>query len=108
MLNYQRHLFQERQIHSVTSNTRADARAFLDFVGKHHITVTTPEYPLDQADRALSDLSAGRISGAAVLLCSEASARQVPHQCGSQRPGPSAAGAVRWVPAGCRCVAVAN
>ena len=67
-LNYQRHLFQERQIRSVTSNTRADARAFLDFAGEHHITVTTPEYPLDQADRALSDLSAGRISGAAVLL----------------------------------------
>src|SRR6201992_1836368 len=67
-LNYQRHLFQERQLRSVTSNTRADARAFLDFVGEHHITVTTPEYRLDQADRALSDLSAGRISGAAVLL----------------------------------------
>jgi alcohol dehydrogenase, propanol-preferring len=67
-LNYQRHLFQERQIRSVTSNTRADARAFLDFAGKHHITVTTPEYPLSQANRALSDLSAGRISGAAVLL----------------------------------------
>jgi propanol-preferring alcohol dehydrogenase len=67
-LNYQRHLFQERQVRSVTSNTRADARAFLDFAGKHHIEVTTPEYPLDQADRALSDLSAGRIAGAAVLL----------------------------------------
>ena len=67
-LNYQRHLFQERQIRSVTSNTRADARAFLDFVAEHHVTVTTPEYPLSQADRALSDLSAGRISGAAVLL----------------------------------------
>jgi propanol-preferring alcohol dehydrogenase len=67
-LNYQRHLFQERQIRSVTSNTRADARAFLDFVAEHHIAVTTPEYPLSQADRALSDLSAGRISGAAVLL----------------------------------------
>lgn len=67
-LNYQRHLFQERQIRSVTSNTRADARAFLDLAGRHHITVTTPEYPLAQADRALSDLSAGRIAGAAVLL----------------------------------------
>jgi alcohol dehydrogenase, propanol-preferring len=67
-LNYQRHLFQEREIRSVTSNTRADARAFLDFVGKHRITVTTPEYALREADRALSDLSAGRISGAAVLL----------------------------------------
>ncbi|WP_174813304.1 zinc-binding alcohol dehydrogenase family protein [Mycobacterium botniense] len=66
-LNYQRHLFQERQIRSVTSNTRADARAFLDFVSQHHITVTTPEYPMGQADQALADLSAGRIAGAAVL-----------------------------------------
>ncbi|OBH11997.1 zinc-binding alcohol dehydrogenase family protein [Mycobacterium sp. E1747] len=68
VLNYQRHLFQERQVRSVTSNTRADARAFLEFAGEHHIEVTTPEYPLDQADRALADLSAGRIAGAAVLL----------------------------------------
>lgn len=68
VLNYQRHLFQERQIRSVTSNTRADARAFLDFAADHHIAVTTPKYPLSQADRALADLSAGRISGAAVLL----------------------------------------
>ncbi|GFG95981.1 zinc-binding alcohol dehydrogenase family protein [Mycobacterium timonense] len=67
-LNYQRHLFQERQVRSVTSNTRADARAFLDFAGRHHIEVTTPEYPLGQADQALADLSAGRIAGAAVLL----------------------------------------
>lgn len=67
-LNYQRHLFQERQIRSVTSNTRADARAFLDFAADHHIEVTTPEYRLDQADRALTDLSSGRIAGAAVLL----------------------------------------
>jgi alcohol dehydrogenase, propanol-preferring len=68
VLNYQRHLFQERQLRSVTSNTRADARAFLDFAAEHHIKVTTPEYPLSQADRALSDLSDGRIAGAAVLL----------------------------------------
>ncbi|OBI10002.1 alcohol dehydrogenase [Mycobacterium sp. E2462] len=67
-LNYQRHLFQERQVRSVTSNTRADARAFLEFAGKHRIEVTTPEYSLGEADRALADLSAGRIAGAAVLL----------------------------------------
>lgn len=67
-LNYRDHLFQERQIRSVASNTRADARAFLDFAGRHHIDVTTPEYPLGQADRALCDLAAGRIAGAAVLL----------------------------------------
>ncbi|BAX92778.1 zinc-binding alcohol dehydrogenase family protein [Mycobacterium shigaense] len=67
-LNYQRHLFQERQLRSVTSNTRADAREFLDFAGRHRIEVTTPEYPLDQADEALGDLAAGRVAGAAVLL----------------------------------------
>ena len=67
-LNYQRHLFQERQVRSVTSNTRADAREFLDFASHHHIDVTTPEYPLDKADQALTDLAAGRIAGAAVLL----------------------------------------
>lgn len=66
-LNYQRHLFQERQVRSVSSNTRADAREFLDFAGSHHIAVTTPRYPLSRADHALEDLAAGRISGAAVL-----------------------------------------
>ena len=67
-LNYQRHLFQERQVRSVTSNTRADAREFLAFAGQHHIDVTTAQYPLDRADAALSDLSSGRIAGAAVLV----------------------------------------
>jgi alcohol dehydrogenase, propanol-preferring len=66
-LNYQRHLFRERQVRSVTSNTRADARAFLDFAGSHRIEVTTQPYALTEADRALTDLAAGRMSGAAVL-----------------------------------------
>jgi propanol-preferring alcohol dehydrogenase len=67
-LNYQRHLFQERQIRSVTSNTRADAREFLDFAGRHRIEVTTPHYRLVDAAPALIDLAEGRIAGAAVLL----------------------------------------
>ena len=67
-LNYQRHLFQERQVRSVTSNTRADAREFLAFASRHHIEVTTTTYPLDHADRALCALSSGEIAGAAVLL----------------------------------------
>lgn len=67
-LNYQRHLFQERQVRSVTSNTRVGAREFLDFASRHRIEVTTPRYSLAEADRALADLAAGRIAGAAVLL----------------------------------------
>ncbi len=67
-LNYQRHLFQEREIRSVTANTRDDARQFLAFVETHRVEVTTPRYPMDRADDALADLSAGRIAGAAVLV----------------------------------------
>jgi alcohol dehydrogenase, propanol-preferring len=54
-------------VRSVTSNTRDDAREFLAFAGQHHIEVTSPQYPLSRADAALSDLSEGRIAGAAVL-----------------------------------------
>lgn len=67
-LSYQAHLFQERQLRSVTSNTRADAREFLRFAGEHRLRVTTTPYPLDAADRALADLAADRFTGAAVLL----------------------------------------
>ncbi|HJT90983.1 MAG TPA: zinc-binding alcohol dehydrogenase family protein [Mycobacterium sp.] len=68
VLNYQRHVFQERQVRSVTSNTRNDAREFLAFAGRHRLEVTSPQYPLNRADDALSDLGAGRIAGAAVLM----------------------------------------
>jgi alcohol dehydrogenase, propanol-preferring len=67
-LNYERHLFQERQLRSVTSNTRADAREFLLFAAEHRLAVTVHPYPLDAADQALIDLKAGRFDGAAVLL----------------------------------------
>jgi propanol-preferring alcohol dehydrogenase len=66
-LNYEKHLFQERQLRSVTANTRADAREFLGFAGEHKLAVTVHPYPLDTADQALRDLKAGRFDGAAVL-----------------------------------------
>ncbi|MFR9753535.1 zinc-binding alcohol dehydrogenase family protein [Nocardia sp. 004] len=67
-LNYQRHLFQEREMRSVTANTRSDAREFLAFAGVHRVQLTTHRYALDVADRALADLAHGRFSGAAVLV----------------------------------------
>jgi propanol-preferring alcohol dehydrogenase len=66
-LNYQRHLFQERQVRSVTANTRVDGREFLAFATHHRLRVATTPYAFDAADRALSDLAADRLSGAAVL-----------------------------------------
>ncbi|MGS2811404.1 zinc-binding alcohol dehydrogenase family protein [Nocardia sp. MW-W600-9] len=68
VLNYQRHLFRERQLRSVTSNTRAQAREFLALAQGRHLAVTTHRYSLDRADRALEDLSMGRFDGAAVLV----------------------------------------
>jgi propanol-preferring alcohol dehydrogenase len=67
-LTYEKHLFYEREIRSVTSNTREDGRAFLRFVGEHRVHVEIAPYPLDEADRALSDLAADRVNGAAVLV----------------------------------------
>jgi propanol-preferring alcohol dehydrogenase len=66
-LNYDRHLFQERTLRSVTANTRKDGRDFLAFVAGHHVHVSAVPYAFDQADRALVDLAADRVNGAAVL-----------------------------------------
>jgi propanol-preferring alcohol dehydrogenase len=67
-LNYERHLFQEREIRSVTANTRADGEEFLRLAGRLGIAVTTTPYDLGAADQALADLAADRVNGAAVLV----------------------------------------
>ncbi|GII56659.1 alcohol dehydrogenase [Planotetraspora thailandica] len=67
-LVYERHLFQERTLRSVTANTRQDGRRFLELAAIHRPRVTITPYPFDAADRALSDLAADRVEGAAVLL----------------------------------------
>jgi len=67
-LHYQQHLFQERQIRSVTANTRQDGHDFLCFAAEHPLHVVTTPYPLDQADTALTDLAADRVHGAAVVI----------------------------------------
>jgi propanol-preferring alcohol dehydrogenase len=67
-MSYDRYLFQERQVRSVTSNTRQDAREFLELAGTRRLEVTAHPYSLDAADQALADLKAGRFDGAAVLI----------------------------------------
>jgi len=61
-------LWRERQIKSVANLTRADGEEFLSFCARHKIHTTTVTYPLTEANRALSDLRDGRLSGAAVLI----------------------------------------
>jgi propanol-preferring alcohol dehydrogenase len=67
-LRYGDHLFQERQVRSVTANTRTDGEAFLTVAAETAIRVRTTPYPLDRADAALADLAADRVDGAAVLV----------------------------------------
>jgi propanol-preferring alcohol dehydrogenase len=66
-LDYQRHLFQEREVRSVTANTRADGRALMELASTIPIHTTTRPYPLEAANEALIDLKHDRIRGAAVL-----------------------------------------
>lgn len=66
-LDYQRHLFQERELRSVTANTRADGRALLALAAEVPLRTHTVPYPLERANDALLDLKADRIRGAAVL-----------------------------------------
>ncbi|MEU6173772.1 zinc-dependent alcohol dehydrogenase family protein [Streptantibioticus parmotrematis] len=67
-LDYRRHLFQERDLRSVTSNTRTDGEEFLALAPRIGLRVTVTPYPLNEADQALTDLSADHVNGAAVLI----------------------------------------
>ncbi|MCU0310870.1 MAG: zinc-dependent alcohol dehydrogenase family protein [Acidimicrobiales bacterium] len=66
-LDYQRHLFQERQVRSVTANTRADGEELLALAARIGVRTTVTPYGLDDAARALADLAADRVTGAAVI-----------------------------------------
>lgn len=67
-LDYQAELFRERRLLSVTANTRADGEEFLRLAGALRVRPTADPRPLAEADRALADLAADRITGAAVLV----------------------------------------
>jgi propanol-preferring alcohol dehydrogenase len=69
-LNYASELFEERQLCSVTANTRKDGTEFLEIAARIPIQPTVTPYALAHADRALSDLARDRVTGAAVLRCS--------------------------------------
>jgi propanol-preferring alcohol dehydrogenase len=60
-------LWEERQLVSVANLTRQDGIDFLTLAPKIGIVTKTTTYPLNQANRALADLRAGRFDGAAVL-----------------------------------------
>ncbi|WP_038712477.1 zinc-dependent alcohol dehydrogenase family protein [Burkholderia sp. lig30] len=60
-------LWEERKLLSVANLTRADGDAFMAIAGEIPLEIEATRYPLADANRALDDLRAGRLSGAAVL-----------------------------------------
>jgi propanol-preferring alcohol dehydrogenase len=66
-LVYERHLFRERTLTSVTANTRADGAELLRLASALAIAPRVTAYPFDDTDRALEDLRAGAVTGAAVV-----------------------------------------
>jgi len=61
-------LWEERVVRSVANLTRKDAEEFLALAADVPLRTHIQVYPLADANRALDDLRAGRLSGAAVLV----------------------------------------
>ena len=60
-------LWEERSVRSVANLTRRDAEEFLTLAPRVPVKTRVTIYPLEQANKALADLRAGRLTGAAVL-----------------------------------------
>jgi alcohol dehydrogenase, propanol-preferring len=69
-LDYERHLFHEKELRSVTANTRRDGEEFLKIAGEIPIRTHTVAMTLDEANLALQKLKYDELQGAAVLRIS--------------------------------------
>lgn len=69
-MDYQRYLFLERNLRSVTANTRQDGEALLRLAAEVPLHTHTEEFPLEEANQALYRLKHDQINGAAVLRIS--------------------------------------
>lgn len=66
-LNYARHVFHERTLTSVESNTRRDGEEFLALASRLGVRAHVTEYAFEDAPRALEYLARGDVEGAGVL-----------------------------------------
>lgn len=69
-LDYERELFEERVLTTVTASTRRDGEEFLEIAGDIPIRTEFRVFGLEEANEALRALEAGRLNGAAVLSIS--------------------------------------
>ena len=66
-INYPEHLWMEKEIKTVANVSRIDIAGFLELADEMRIQPEIEEYPLEDANRALSDLREGNVRGAKVL-----------------------------------------
>jgi alcohol dehydrogenase, propanol-preferring len=66
-LDYQKHLWMEKEIKSVANVTRRDVREFLSLAADIPIKPTVQEFPLEDANQALMELKQGKIRGVKIL-----------------------------------------
>lgn len=67
-MTYAEHLFLERDLRTVTANTRADGDEFLRLARTLDLRPTATPYPFARAADAVDDLRSGRASGSLVLV----------------------------------------
>jgi propanol-preferring alcohol dehydrogenase len=66
-MSYEPHLFYEKDLRTVTANTRADGAALLRLAARLELAPTVTRYGFDDVATALDDLRAGRASGSLVI-----------------------------------------
>jgi propanol-preferring alcohol dehydrogenase len=66
-LDYEKHLYYEKTVRSVTASSRRDGEELLQLAAAIPIRTQTQQFPLAEANKALQLLKAGKINGAAVL-----------------------------------------
>lgn len=75
-MDYTGTLFFERDLRTVTANTRADGAAFLRLAAALDLTPTITRYPFREAAAAISSLRSGEASGSLVLEMDRPGTRQ--------------------------------
>ncbi len=66
-IDYERHLWLEKEVKSVANVTRADLQEFLPLAAEIPLVPEVEVYPFEAANQALLDLQSGQIRGAKVL-----------------------------------------
>jgi alcohol dehydrogenase, propanol-preferring len=67
-MEYEKHLFYEKNVHSVTANTRQDGIELLEIAARIPIRPKVQLFSIQDANQALLDLKEDRINGSGVLV----------------------------------------